>query len=60
METSIIGNNNNQTNADKYIQSLTPKEYKAYLIAKQHLGSSFTLEKSIGYLQWKQKNSSIS
>ena len=59
METSITANNN-QINADKYIQSLTPKEYKAYLIAKEHLGSSFTLEKSVGYLQWKQKNSIIS
>jgi hypothetical protein len=28
------------------------KETQAYLIAKGHLGTSFTLEKSNGYLSW--------
>ena len=45
----------NETDTEKYISSLSPKEYKAYLIAKEHLGSSFTLEKSVGYLKWKLK-----
>jgi len=36
-----------------YIESLSPKEKKAYIIAKDHLGMSFTLEKSVGFLQWK-------
>lgn len=35
-----------------YLQSLSPKEFKAYLIAKNHLGMSFDLEKSIGFLKW--------
>jgi len=35
-----------------YLQSLTEKETQAYLIAKGHLGTSFTLEKSNGYLSW--------
>jgi hypothetical protein len=39
----------------KYLESLTPKEYKGYEIAKSHLGLSFQLEKSIGYLEWKKK-----
>ncbi len=37
---------------EKYIESLNPKEYKAYLIAKSHLGTSFNIEKSVGFLQW--------
>ena len=35
-----------------YIESLSKKEKKAYDIAFQHLGSSFTLEKSVGFLEW--------
>ena len=40
----------------QYIESFTPKEIQAYLIAKSHLGSSFSLYKSVGFLQWKNKN----
>jgi len=32
-----------------YLRTLTPKEYKAYQIAKSHLGMSFDLVKSNGY-----------
>ena len=39
-----------------YIQSLTPKEYKAYLIAQSHLGMSFDLYKSRGFLEWRIKH----
>jgi hypothetical protein len=38
-----------------YIDSLSEKEMKAYIIAKSHLGSSFSLEKSVGFLKWKKK-----
>ena len=41
---------------DKYILSLNEKELKAYNIAREHLGMSFSLEKSIGYLTWKKDN----
>jgi hypothetical protein len=41
---------------DRYLASLTPKQYKAYLIAKDHLRDSFDLEKSNGFLQWVKKN----
>jgi hypothetical protein len=37
---------------DTYIQSLTPKEKKAYEIAKAHLGMTFQLKKSVGYQTW--------
>lgn len=57
-------NKDNKENKDqqqeKYIQSLSEREYKAYLIAKSHLGSSFDLEKSIGYMEWKKNQSSPS
>ena len=36
----------------EYLNSLSPKEYKAYMIAKSHLESSFDMEKSIGYTQF--------
>ena len=35
-----------------YLDTLSKKEYASYLIAKSHLGTSFQLEKSNGYLQW--------
>ena len=41
---------------DKYIKSLTDIEKKAYEIAKEHLGSSFDITKSIGFLKWIKKN----
>ena len=36
----------------KYIQQLTPQEIKVLDIAKEHLGSSFNIEKSIGFMKW--------
>ena len=39
----------------EYIQSLTPKQKKAYEIAKDHLKDSFQIEKSNGFLQWHKK-----
>lgn len=41
-----------ETTIQKYLNSLSPKEYKAYMIAKSHLESSFDMEKSIGYTQF--------
>jgi len=38
-----------------YIQSFTEKERKAYLIAKSHLMSSFSLKKSNGFIQFGNK-----
>ena len=36
-----------------YLETLSEKELRAYAIAKAHLGTSFQLEKSNGYLKWK-------
>lgn len=40
---------------DAYIKTFDEKELKAYNIAVDHLGMSFQLEKSIGYIAWKKK-----
>jgi len=37
---------------EKYIESLEPHEKQAYEIAKNHLESSFDVEKSIGFIQF--------
>jgi len=42
-----------QTDLQKlYIDSMSDKERKAYEIAKEHLGMSFQIEKSLGYIQF--------
>jgi len=43
------------TELKQYLASLTPKELKAYHIAKSHLGMTYQYEKTIGYLEWKKK-----
>ena len=43
-------------NVQKYIKQLSLMEKKALEIAKEDLGSSFNIEKSIGYLSWLKKN----
>jgi len=37
-----------------YIKNLNPIEKQAYSIGKVHLGSSFNILKSNGYLNWKK------
>ena len=39
----------------KYLKTLNETEYKAYETAKDHLGMSFQLEKSLGFLEWLKK-----
>ena len=39
---------------DIYIDSLNDIEKKAYYIAKEQLQSSFSIEKSIGFIEWKK------
>jgi L-amino acid N-acyltransferase YncA len=38
-----------------YLETLSEKEMKAYIIAKNHLGTSFQLEKSVGFKKWKKE-----
>jgi|TARA_Y200000002_G_C22679969_1_gene663619 hypothetical protein len=39
-----------------YLNQLTDIQKIAYSIAKEHLESSFDLEKSIGFKQWMESN----
>jgi hypothetical protein len=43
---------NKSSVSEAYLKSLTEMELIAYNIAKSHLGSLFTLEKSNHYLEW--------
>jgi hypothetical protein len=40
-----------------YFKRMGEKEKKAYIIAKNHLGTSFDLIKSNGFIHWKKTNS---
>tara|TARA_B100000424_G_scaffold250337_1_gene224955 strand:+ start:4813 stop:4989 length:177 start_codon:yes stop_codon:yes gene_type:complete len=48
--------NTKQELIEKYIESLDEKEKKTLEIAKSHLESSFDIEKSIGFITFKEKN----
>jgi len=41
---------------NKYLNSLNKIEKVAFNIAKEDLGTSFDIEKSIGFLNWIKKN----
>lgn len=43
---------------ERYIETFTDKEQKAYEIAQDHLQSSFNLTKSLGFVKWKNEQSS--
>lgn len=43
-----------QTNIIKYLTQLSSMQQKAYSIARNHLGSSFNVVKSNGYIDWKK------
>jgi hypothetical protein len=44
-----------QSEIYNYLKNIGDVEKKAYLIAKEHLGSSFNICKSNGYKDWKKK-----
>jgi hypothetical protein len=41
---------------EEYISQLNERQRQAYLIAKAHLGSSFNVLRSNGYVEWIKKN----
>jgi len=45
-------NNMNTEIAEMYLSTLSVKERRAYEIARSHLGSSFSLFKSVGFIKW--------
>ena len=46
---------NTQDSIIMYLRQLDTIEKKAYIIGKEHLGSSFNVVKSNGYIDWKNK-----
>ena len=40
---------------EEYLKTLTPLELKGYHIAKDHLGCTFNLKKSLGFIAYKKK-----
>ena len=42
-----------QTEINNYLIQMTESQKKAYLIAKDHLGTSFNIVKSNGFIEWK-------
>lgn len=40
----------------EYIDTLTEDEKKAMIIAQEHLETSFCIEKSNGFINWKRKH----
>jgi len=45
-----------QTEIYNYLIQMNDYQKKAYLIAKEHLGTSFNILKSNGYSEWKKSN----
>ena len=62
-EKNEIISKNNQNNQNgrikelmkKYVESFSEKELEAYKIAQEHLKTSFSLEKSIGFRKYLKK-----
>ena len=53
--SSSSSSSTSTTNVEEYIKSLNAQEKQALEIAKDHLGSSFNITKSIGFIKWKEK-----
>lgn len=52
MNLYITVDEETKENILQYLSQLDTFQQKAYIIAKEHLGSSFHLLKSNGYLDW--------
>lgn len=54
-----IGNYPDETQLSifEYLSQLETIQQRAYLIAKDHLGTSFDILRSTGYSEWKKNNS---
>lgn len=47
-------NDEDQKSIVCYLKKFGPREKKAFIIAKQHLGTSFHILRSTGYNEWKK------
>ena len=46
---------NEKQNIEQYISTFSSMEKRAFEIAKKNLESSFDIEKSIGFCEWKKE-----
>jgi len=54
MSSSELGKESLAELSSLYLGTLNDRELQAYYIAVDHLGMSFTMEKSNGFCQWKK------
>lgn len=52
----VVENADTDAAMSAYVSQMSPFEMSVYRIAKSHLGTSFNLKKSNGYLKWRSKN----
>jgi len=55
MSSSQLGEETLSELSSLYLATLNDRELQAYHIAVDHLGMSFTMERSNGYRQWKKE-----
>ena len=56
--STIKSESEKKTDIEKYLKHISDNERQTYEIAKSHLESSFSIEKSIGFLTWKKSQES--
>lgn len=56
-EQKILKDDSSEQDSEitRYLEQLSEGERQTYEIAKQHLESSFSIEKSIGFINWKKQ-----
>jgi DNA-directed RNA polymerase specialized sigma subunit len=55
-ETNISEEDILQQLIEEYISTLNEREKQVMEIAKEHLQSSFCIERSVGFVKWKNSN----
>ncbi len=55
MSSSELGKESLAELSSLYLGTLNDREIQAYHIAVEHLGMSFTMERSNGFRQWKKE-----
>ena len=60
MDIINIYNNHKNLLVQQYMEQLSDTEKRALIIAHQQLETSFDIEKSIGFLEWKKNLSTTS
>lgn len=55
-EATPIPQNNKDDEITRYMSQFNEQQLKAFTLAKNHLGSSFNIYKSNGFIEWKNAN----